>query len=297
MTHGDYTINAAGRMPEAWYGLSPNHSGPLIGPKFLVMHYTAGWSAEGARDYLMRSDARASGHLVVGRDGQVWQIVPFNLKAWHAGRSFYRGIAGLNHHSIGIEIDNIGWLRPDGRGGYRDPYHRRIECWDGVIHRPVWRVGDQEVGDDPYCNVDEILVARHDNGGPELAWPDYTEAQLDAVEAATRAILAAYPTIREIVGHDQIAPDRKTDPGPAFPMHRFRALVSDRRAENGDPAVVTASALNVREGAGTGYDRHEWGPLPRGTVVERLADKGAWVLIETSSGDRGYVHGAYIASA
>ena len=260
------------RIPEAWYGLSPNHGGRLFGPKFLVMHYTAGWSAEGARDHLMnpRAPFTPSAHLVVGRDGQLWQIVPFDLKAWHAGRSYYRGITGLNHHAIGIEVDNIGWLRTDGRGGFIDPYGRR------VVDPP------------------DHLLATHPQAGPaELAWPLYPEAQLAVVEEATQAILAAYPTIREIVGHDEVSP-HKTDPGPAFPMARFRRLLTDRSAD--DELYVTTAALNVRGGPGTDFEILAFGPLPPGTSVRSLSRQGDWhfAALTADNGQRGWMHGFYL---
>ena len=52
---------------------SPNQSG-VISPEFLVMHYTAGTSAKGSVEWLSNSAARASAHLVIGRDGEVVSI-------------------------------------------------------------------------------------------------------------------------------------------------------------------------------------------------------------------------------
>ena len=295
----DFSIDDNHRMSAVWHRQSPNHGGTLVNPRVLVLHYTAGWSAAGARDYLMNPDApyTPSAHLVAGRDGRLWQIVPFDLKAWHAGRSFYKGITGLNHHSIGIEIDNIGWLRPYGtsRNGqpiYVDPYGTRVEVSGGNVIQPG-------PGRHIYCDEDDLLLSTHPNAGPATyAWPAYTAEQLYVVERAVRSILARYPTIRWIVGHDEIT-SRKTDPGPAFPMARFRALVSDRRAAEGERAVVTASALNVREGAGIGYDRLDWGPLPRGAEVEVLDEVGEWAFVAVPEDDsrRGYVHQAYLTPA
>jgi AmpD protein len=63
--------------------------------------------------------------------------------------------------------------------------------------------------------------------GIELEGADtvpYTDAQYAALAAVTRALLARYP-IRDIVGHSDVAPGRKTDPGPAFDWGRFRATL------------------------------------------------------------------------
>ena len=48
---------------------------------------------------------RASAHALIRRDGQVVQYVPFQLRAWHAGKSEYQGRSGCNDFSIGIELE------------------------------------------------------------------------------------------------------------------------------------------------------------------------------------------------
>ena len=80
----------------------------------IVLHYTAGTSAESSSIFLTRPDVSASAHLVIGRKGEVFQLVPFHIEAWHAGKSWYAGRGGLNRYSIGIELDNLGKLRFSG---------------------------------------------------------------------------------------------------------------------------------------------------------------------------------------
>ena len=65
------------------------------------------------------------------------------------------------------------------------------------------------------------LTARHKNGGPVSQWEIYQPAQLKALEIVAKAICERY-NIDDIVGHDDIAPSRKNDPGPAFPMDTLR---------------------------------------------------------------------------
>ena len=56
---------------------------------------------------------------------------------------------------------------------------------------------------------------------------------------------------------------------------------------------VTASALNVRGGPGTQFERLGWGPLSRGTKVEVLAWEGDWAKIATNQGVA-YVYGSFL---
>lgn len=53
------------------------------------------------------AQARVSAHLLLARDGQVSQFVPFGARAWHAGVSSYQGRAACNDFSIGIELEGL----------------------------------------------------------------------------------------------------------------------------------------------------------------------------------------------
>ncbi len=107
---------------------------------------------------------RVSAHLLIRRDGELVQFVPFEQRAWHAGRSCYEGREACNDYSIGIELE-------------------------GSDNQP------------------------------------FSDAQYRALSAVTRALLAHYPALdaARIVGHSDIAPGRKTDPGPHFDWERYRA--------------------------------------------------------------------------
>ena len=191
----DRLLSAAGEAIP--YVQTPNISkGVAIKPKFLVIHYTAGGSAAGAISWLTNRAAKASAHLVIGRDGAVTQLASFTQRTWHAGRSAWAGLKGLNSHSIGIELDNRGPL--NGSEG-------------------AWHFHGRPVPDE------EVLVAQHANGGPTRGWHRFPDLQIEKALDVARVLVAHYG-LRDVVGHDEIAPDRKTDPGPAFPITGFRRL-------------------------------------------------------------------------
>jgi N-acetyl-anhydromuramoyl-L-alanine amidase len=53
---------------------------------------------------------RVSTHVLIRRDGELVQYVPFTNRAWHAGRSSYRGRAECNDYSVGVELEGTDAL-------------------------------------------------------------------------------------------------------------------------------------------------------------------------------------------
>lgn len=96
---------------------SPNHDARPDGVPIdmLVLHYTGMRTGAEALERLCDPAAKVSSHYLVEEDGRIFALVAEARRAWHAGLSWWRGIAGLNDRSIGIEIVNPGhdW-------GYRD---------------------------------------------------------------------------------------------------------------------------------------------------------------------------------
>ena len=160
---------------------------PLTAPDTIVLHYTAGSNGLASAYYLTRPDVAASAHLVIDRNGDIIQLVPFNVESWHAGKSFHLGRVNLNHYSIGIELDNLGKLRREGEKFI-------AECGKEVQPSDVF--------------VDE------ENGQPTY-WHRYTDEQLKTVVLVCLLLMDRYP-IRYLLRHSDITP-RKIDPGPAFP--------------------------------------------------------------------------------
>jgi len=244
------------KLQPGWYKQSPNHGGPLTKPSLLVMHFTASGGAGplGDADYFLKPAAKASAHVVVGRDGAFRQVVPFNQKAWHAGRSIWRGRPNCNDYSIGIEIDNWGKLLRSADG--------QIRSWTGEV-------------------VDSFRAAElvHKHETSTSLWEIFNETQLLATVGLTKAILEHYPSIDEIVGHEDIAPRRKTDPGPAFPMSRFMSLAGGRDDVPVRTRKVGVASLNAR--GGPGLDFEALGTFAKGEKVKVIYDApGEWAQVE-----------------
>ncbi|MEZ5898237.1 MAG: N-acetylmuramoyl-L-alanine amidase [Hyphomicrobiaceae bacterium] len=79
-----------------------------VRPRLVILHYTGMSSASKAIDWLAREESRVSCHYVIDEKGEIVQLVPEALRAWHAGVSSWHGETDINSHSIGIEIHNVG---------------------------------------------------------------------------------------------------------------------------------------------------------------------------------------------
>lgn len=183
----------------------PYPAGPTMGiRRFGIWHFTSGASAKSSVDFWRTSEAKgAEAHVVIDRDGTVYQIRPFNQRCDHAGESRWkcpttgRTFTMLNSCSIGIEFAN---------GGDSDSLIKR------------------------YSKLPPVR-ARHKNGGPVTNWEAFPEVQVLAGIEVSKAVTTRY-NLDDFVGHDDIAPERKVDPGPAFPTARMRT-------ECGFPAIIT----------------------------------------------------------
>lgn len=77
-------------------------------PRFIILHYTGMKTLTDALERLCDPVSQVSAHYTVGRDGVVFRHVDIEKRAWHAGKSSWRGIKDMNSASIGIEIENPG---------------------------------------------------------------------------------------------------------------------------------------------------------------------------------------------
>ncbi|MDI6402787.1 N-acetylmuramoyl-L-alanine amidase [Balneolaceae bacterium ANBcel3] len=243
-------------------------------PDTLVLHYTASASASSAIKTFLDPDVAVSAHIVIDRDGSVTQLLPFNETGWHAGKSAWKDRTSLNQYSIGIELVNAGKLMKTGA---------------------VWR---SWFGKEYPEN--EVMQAVHKNESSLSGWHIFTEEQIEATFQLCRSLLKEYP-ITYILGHDDISPGRKVDPGPAFPLDKLRDRLSKGgRKEDDEPEVyssdkrygtVDVRALNIRSGPGTSHSTIT-APLSNGTRVSILSEDKEWMEVEVPI--RGWVAKRFI---
>jgi N-acetylmuramoyl-L-alanine amidase len=251
---------------------SPNH-GSLFNGRLdtVIIHYTAGSSGESSVRSLMDPNSKASAHLVVGRDGTVTQLVPFDTIAWHAGPSQYGTRVGFNQYAIGIEIDNAGMLEKRADKFY---------SWFGREYP-----------------AEEVVEAVHRNQKIARYWHAFKEEQINIVFDICQLLMRHYP-IKFILGHEEISPGRKVDPGPAFPLDKMRErLVGGERDANtreditNSSGIVTVDLLNIRSEPNTDADKVAK-PLSKGQKVKILSEKNGWVKVSTEV--TGWVSGKYV---
>jgi N-acetylmuramoyl-L-alanine amidase len=160
----------------------------------IVIHYTASTKLASTINYLIKPNIKASAHIIIGRGGQIFQLVPLNIQAWHAGRSEYKGLKSLNQFTIGIELMNAGKLIRK-KNQFYTYYGERIPA--------------------------NQVVSTKENNKPLTFWHIYTERQITSLIKVCKALKKEYPQLKEIIGHSDIT-NRKIDPGEAFPWHKIK---------------------------------------------------------------------------
>ncbi|MBI5963544.1 MAG: N-acetylmuramoyl-L-alanine amidase, partial [Chloroflexi bacterium] len=112
------------------YDSSPKFA--ITNHKYIIMHITTGTRMESTINTFRNPASGVSSHLLIGREGQVVQFLPFNKIAWHAGYSWWEGDSSLNSFSIGIELDNAGPLEKNETGQWV-PLHKKIVIPDDKV--------------------------------------------------------------------------------------------------------------------------------------------------------------------
>jgi N-acetylmuramoyl-L-alanine amidase len=147
---------------------SPNWDERSLPISMIVLHYTGMSDAAAAIARLCDPESKVSCHYLIAEDGEIVRMVPEEKRAWHAGKSYWRGIEDVNSASIGIELVNPGH---------------------------------------------------------ELGYRPFPEAQMSALlPLMTEIVSRRHVTRGNIVGHSDVAPARKIDPGELFDWDRLAGV-------------------------------------------------------------------------
>ncbi|MGI4751657.1 MAG: N-acetylmuramoyl-L-alanine amidase [Janthinobacterium lividum] len=99
----------AGEIPDkrSWVGTTNFN---LRKPNYVIIHHTAQNSTEQTLKTFTIPKTQVSAHYVIGKDGKVYHMLNDYLRAWQAGNAKWGGNTDINSNSIGIELDNNGFV-------------------------------------------------------------------------------------------------------------------------------------------------------------------------------------------
>lgn len=178
-------------IPEYTFVYTPNFTSQHpITPFIALIHYTAGGHADTTASWCSTPESKVSYHFIIDRGGKLIQMVPCNFMAWHAGRSTWEGRKDINFHSIGIGLANHGHMTPAFQGA-------------------------------PLALNNTVYAGHKSNPNLKMHWEKFYPPQIQTLYVLLCALVDNYG-IKIVLGHDDVAPDRKIDPGPAFPPLPFR---------------------------------------------------------------------------
>ena len=128
------------------------------GPSYIILHYTAMDTAQAAINRLCDPQYEVSAHYVIDAHGRVTQLVQEQDRAWHAGRSYWRGETDMNSHSIGVELANDG----------AQPFpmlqmSALVDLLQGIMNR--WSIPKQNI-----LGHSDVSLGRKIDPGPRFPW-------------------------------------------------------------------------------------------------------------------------------
>lgn len=179
----------------------------------LVIHYTAGRflkGAEDAKNILIDLAKRGLGCLVMDIEGQIYKAKNQKLDeiAWHAGESAWLGHTGMSRYLLGMEICNAGLLSQE---------------------KDTW--GQTYWGDQIATKNTRTVPENNSNQSPGL-YHIFNKAQEKSLLnfVLWRADVNPIFDIDYVAGHDEVAPERKQDPGGSLSMTmlEYRAMIKKK---------------------------------------------------------------------
>jgi N-acetylmuramoyl-L-alanine amidase len=212
--------------------------------KFLVLHYTQ-CDFKQSLDFL--TGEKVSSHYLINDENpeHIFQLVEEHDRAWHAGVSYWQGHERINDTSIGIEIVNPAFkvntknnnMQLNSQGFRQDEFKGKS------AQRTIVREHRLISKNSPVSSLVNDAVT----------WLSYSSPQINSVISLCKQIIARYdikPT--RVVGHSDIAPGRKQDPGPLFPWkllydNGIGAWYDDRSFNDLLPQVDTTDIAAIRQ--------------------------------------------------
>lgn len=171
------------------YQLDTRHQAQAAYPriKVLVIHYTAD---DFDSSLATLTDKNVSSHYLIpsvpplhrGKP-RIWQLVPEQDLAWHAGISFWRGATRINDTSIGIELENRGWQKSAG-----DKYFAPFEPAQIQALIPLAKdiIARYDIKPQNVVAHADIAPQRKDDPGPLFPWRALAEQGIGAWPDAQR---------------------------------------------------------------------------------------------------------------
>lgn len=162
--------------------------------RLIVIHHTTGDFHDSFHVLTKKTSRPVSSHYLIPEPGdpsypetdlKLYVLVPEEKRAWHAGSSYWAGKTSLNDMSVGIELVNQTYCR---------------------------------------SSEQETPAGQDDQEPASICfYPDFDDTQLAILTDLLKGILERHPDVKptDIVGHADITPQRKIDPGPRFPWQRL----------------------------------------------------------------------------
>jgi N-acetylmuramoyl-L-alanine amidase len=173
---------------QATYIESPNHSDRIhkitkqaVDKPSMLILHYSAVPKQEAIDIFMNPKRQVSYHYLIDTDGGTTQFVPENKRAWHAGAANWKGDQDINSISIGVSLENLGFK---------------------------WKKEHPTNG---------IVIP-----GSNEQWYPFDDKAIDVLIPALKQLIETYKILPSmIVGHCDILPEFKQDPGPLFPWEKL----------------------------------------------------------------------------